>query len=127
MGAHEVVEPAALRVSGRDRTTGAADVFLDCGLSLVVEDVEGWLAPKGTFLTITAPPDEAAAQRAGITAGHLFSTPDGGRLNDVARLLMDGTWTPPRVSIGAMADAPELQRRMREGGGHRLCLAVAGS
>ncbi|MEW2592246.1 NADP-dependent oxidoreductase [Micromonospora aurantiaca] len=122
LGARAVVEPAALDL---ESTAGAADMVLDCGLSLDVADVQGLLVPKGRLLTITNAPDQEAAQDEGITARHLFSRPDGERLGEVARLLRDGAWVPPTVSVAAMTAAPDLQRRMRDGSRERLCLRIA--
>ncbi|WP_406205571.1 NADP-dependent oxidoreductase [Kitasatospora sp. NBC_01560] len=121
-GAQQVVDP---RSPDHLRETAGAHALIDCGVGFDVPAAARLLVPGGRFVSIVGPPDEKQAAQAGVSAVHVFSRPDGARLQEVAALIEDGRIPLPRVEVLDLEEAALAQEKVRGGAENRYCLSPA--
>ncbi|TVR98881.1 MAG: NADP-dependent oxidoreductase [Rhodospirillales bacterium] len=117
LGADDVFDyhaPDALAAVRAREPSGVDVVYANVGGPLHRE-AYGILRPGGTLVSIVDPPDQAAAEAAGVIALFRFVEPDGTQLGEIARLVDQGIVRPPEITLMRLEEAAAAQARNQDG------------
>ena len=103
LGAAEFVDFTRQRF---EEELSGLDVVLDAVGGETLARSYGVLRPGGRLVTLAAPPDQAAAATAGVTATFFVVTPDRVALTKLAAMVDDGTLRPVVARTHPLADGP---------------------
>ena len=103
LGAREFVDVSGSRLEDVE----PVDLVVDAAGGELLERSWSTLRPGGRLVSVTQPPDPAAAERVGVGSGYFVVEPDRAQLNELARLIDEGELRPVVGQVLDLGDGAE--------------------